>query len=456
MVDGMNLLDGIAGASDLRMVVVFGNHEFDKDTLADAPLLQKRIAQSEFRWLGANVTFASDAAGKPLVSAANLVPSVILTSGGIKLGIYGLVTAMKTPAYVASFADLRQTSRRVAAELRAQGAEVVVALTHLEADEDLALLDDAPPAGPDLVMGGHTHRAEAYEAHGRWVLKPESDARTATLARVTVHRDRTIDVRHEDRKLAGQDPAPDAALLAKARDWDERLAEQFCVVRHHLAPDCLESVVGHTATTLEAEELAIRSRETAFGDWLADRMREAFADRGADLAFINAGSLRLNRDIAAGSALTTRDIEELFAYPAPLRLIRIDATTLAKVAGHAVDVKRGSAEGSWLQVSGFAFKQDPEMRQAGALTLLGAGGPRPLTPGDSVLAVTTSFLLDKATNQDGYTMLSPSQVVAEGPDLKTLVLEALRAAEPAGIAPKLAGRICNREQPEAACLALGN
>ena len=40
-------------------------------------------------------------------------------------------------------------------------------------------------------------------------------------------------------------------------------------------------------------------------------------------AFVNSGSLRLNRDIPAGSALKRRDIEELFEYPAELKLVRI-------------------------------------------------------------------------------------------------------------------------------------
>ena len=48
---------------------------------------------------------------------------------------------------------------------------------------------------------------------------------------------------------------------------------------------------------------AIRKVETNFGNWLADQAREAFAHEGAQIAFLNAGSLRLNQDLAPGATI---------------------------------------------------------------------------------------------------------------------------------------------------------
>ena len=57
MIDVMNLLDGDAtpGRLDERMLVVFGNHEFDSESCAAPPHLQARVAESDFLWLSSNV-----------------------------------------------------------------------------------------------------------------------------------------------------------------------------------------------------------------------------------------------------------------------------------------------------------------------------------------------------------------------------------------------------------------
>ena len=111
--------------------------------------------------------------------------------------------------------------------------------------------------------------------------------------------------------------------------------------------------------------------------------------------------------------------------------------------------------GWWLQVSGLAFRHDPQAGTATGVTLLTAGGPRPLDPHERILAVTQTFLVDPAMgDQDGYTMLNPQQVVAAGPDLKQRVIDALGAAGTAGIAPAVEGRICNPIRDELPCLAV--
>lgn len=208
---------------------------------------------------------------------------------------------------------------------------------------------------------------------------------------------------------------------------------------------CLDQVLGRTRTLLEAEETRIRAYETSLGDWLADLMLAAFAGQGAQVAFFNA-SLRLTRDIPPGPEITRRDFEEMFEYPSALRLLRLDGATLQQVAAHAVAGWPG--KGGWLQVGGFAFRHDPDAGRPYDLTLLAPEGPRPVAPGEAILAVTVQYLVDPGGDQDGYTMLGPGQVVAEGPELSALARSALAATEPQGIAPEREGRICN--PPDAA------
>src|SRR4030095_769268 len=157
MIDVLNTLDGDPKAFDERMFAVFGNHEFEKDKLKDAPLLADRVAESQFRWVNGNVVFAEGQDGRPLISGENLARSWIVESGGIRIGLFGLTVDVKRPEYAAQFQDPIDTARQLTAALRRQGAEVVVALTHLNARDDRRLLATLGADGPDLVMGGHDH-----------------------------------------------------------------------------------------------------------------------------------------------------------------------------------------------------------------------------------------------------------------------------------------------------------
>jgi 2',3'-cyclic-nucleotide 2'-phosphodiesterase (5'-nucleotidase family) len=458
MVDVLNLLDGDAAGFDRRMYVTFGNHEFDKGKLADAASLDLRVEESAFWWLGTNLEFAAGEDGRPVVGAHNLLPTALVEAGGVRVGLFSLTIGTTDPEYVAAIADPEATARRTAAELRAAGAEVVVALTHLDAQQDAALLQALGAAGPDLVVGGHDHQAMALDVDGRLVLKSDADAVTARVIEVGVPAGGGAPrVEHRLVDLGPGAPAPDPDVAAVVAAWGERHDRLFCAGIGEPA-GCLGEEVGRTAVELVAEELEIRLYETNLGDWVADRMLDAF-DEPSELpagvepapvvGFINSGSLRLNQDVPAGP-VTRGVVEELFAYPAPTVLLEIDGATLRRVLERSIEGWSGG--GWWLQVAGLAFRHDPQAGTVSDLTLLTPDGPRPLDPAERILAVTQTYLVDPTMgDQDGYTMLHPQQIVASGPDLKQRVLEAL-AATPA-IAPEIQGRICNPQHPDRPCQA---
>jgi 2',3'-cyclic-nucleotide 2'-phosphodiesterase (5'-nucleotidase family) len=453
MVDVLNGLDGDPAAFDPRMFVVFGNHEFELGLLSQAPVLDRRVQESQFRWVNGNVTFAEGGDGRPLVAGENLAPTWIVESGGIRVGLFGLTVDSKKPEYAASFADPIDTARRLTAELRAQGAEVVVGLTHLNAKDDRRLLTTLGEAGPDVLVGGHDHDHMACDAGGRLVLKADADARTATVIELTLGADGKLAVNHRLEPIA-EGLAEDCALAGRVDSWLSLHEGYFCGQQAAAAgtagsPRCLEQKLGTSNVPLVAEESKIRGEETNLGDWVADRMVEAFAGCGAQVAFVNSGSLRLNQDIPAGP-ITRRTIEELFAYPAPLYLLRLKGSTLQEVAAHAIDYWPGA--GNWLQISGFAFEHDTANHRVSGVELLTSTGRRAVQPDEEVLAVALNYLFDPTGDRDGYTMLDPSLVVedcaANGRDLKSqIVIPALEAAG-GGIAPEEDGRI--RQVPAAA------
>jgi 2',3'-cyclic-nucleotide 2'-phosphodiesterase (5'-nucleotidase family) len=154
MVDVLNGLDGDRAAFDERMFVVFGNHEFERDTLEDAPLLDGHVEESQFRWVNGNVVFVAGQDGQPVVAGNNLARTWLVESGGIRVGIFGLTVDSKQPKYASAFLDPMATARELSAALRAQGAEVVVALTHLNAVDDRRILRTTTTPWPATSTGG--------------------------------------------------------------------------------------------------------------------------------------------------------------------------------------------------------------------------------------------------------------------------------------------------------------
>lgn len=454
MIDILNRLDGDAQAFDHNLFVTFGNHEFDKSKRKHAPLLASRIDASQFTWLSANIDFGRDADGHPLIAADHLLRATLIERGGLRIGLFGLTIDSKLPAYVEAIRSPLEVARRVSQQLRQEGADVVIALTHLSVAQDMALLRELGAEGPDLILGGHEHERQVHTVDGRSVYKADADALSAFVAHIEVERGE-VRVRGEFHRLDGS-VVPDAVLQQRIDEWEARHDHEYCAEIAQ-ADDCLREVMGRTRVELTGEELQIRSRETNLGDWLLDRALEHYRPQGAQVAFINSGSLRLNQNLAAGSAITRRQLLELFAYPTPLELIHIDGATLQQVVEHAVS--RWPGEGRWLQIAGFAWRHDTQQGRVDGLSLVTAQGARPIRPDEPILAVVNRFLLDPGIgDQDGYRMLNLDQRVSTDTppsDLLALTLTGLRAAGEVGIAPRVEGRICTLpatvEQP---CLAL--
>lgn len=379
MLDLLNVMDGDIrpGTLDPRMFVTFGNHEFDDSSCKDGGPLLGLVSRSEFTWLNSNLDFSKCAKLRALGNSSKIVPAKIVTSGGLRIGLYGLI--LTNEEYADAYSNHFAASCREVRKLRDAGVDVVVALTHLNRADDLRILGLTPtPCNdvPDLVVGGHDHTSLASREPK--LFKADSDARTAWKIEITKHAKSPPKVKGELVRL-GNDKPRDPQVQRLLEMWLQRHDERFCAADcaktdkfklcasnadpeacwEHQARSCLKQVpngaclkvvLTRAASLLEAEEIINRSQETGFGDWLADQIRTT---AGTDVAFLNSGSIRLNYNIKAGRNITRRHMETMFPFKNKLVVREVPGSELWNAVAHAA---RNRGTGKWAHISGFAVK----------------------------------------------------------------------------------------------------
>lgn len=385
-------------------VAVVGNHEFDFGS--DNAMAQ--LSRSRCPWLGANVLGADGTPFGPLVATA------MKEAAGLRVGFAGVLTrdtARLCPhADGITFTDEAAALTRAAADLRAAGADIVVALTHLAVDADLVLARTVP--GIDLVLGGHDHEPMGLQnIPGVPVLKSASDARWLAVAVLRVRRpDHAAGTPAQVRSIGWKlvpnvdvEPSPRIAPLIEA--IDARLS------------GVMDQPVARLDVPLDSRTGVVRGGEAALGDLVADALRAYFA---ADVALTNGGGLRGDRLYDAGHVLTRRDLIGEMPFGNVVEKLEVTGATLARALEYGVSGLPGA--GRFPQVSGLSFAFDPAAMPGHRLGPVLVGG-WPLDPARTYTLATTDYL---AAGGDGYVMLRDAKVLVDasgGPLLVNVVAE---------------------------------
>jgi 2',3'-cyclic-nucleotide 2'-phosphodiesterase (5'-nucleotidase family) len=420
----MNELDGDPAAFDPNLIATFGNHEFDD---RDPGILLGRTAQADFPWVSSNVLFRSslEAAGEPLSRRLNNVHETLVRElDGVKLGVFGLTVDATDRDYVRYAAvdpkERKDLVRRMLDRLREQGAQMIVALTHQNLADDEKLAADFPEI--DVIAGGHEHFFIQRRVGRTWITKADSDIQSAVIYDVDFLPGRPVDARPRKLEL-GAEVIPDAQLQAHVAQYEAQLLKELA--KGQPARDGLE-VVGHTEKLLEGVETAVRGRETALGNFLADVVRRRM---DTDVAFVNGGGIRINDNIPPGP-ITRLDLEGVFYFDNQLVAFELSGAELLAVLNNSVR-KVHLGDGRFLQVSGMRFRyrrlgmadsprfevraEDVEIRQRSD------SGFKPLDPARRYTVGTTDFIWQSGY-KDGYELFakagggtSPALIKGEAP-----------------------------------------
>lgn len=165
---GAIIFNEFSGEAEMRLqteigldAAVLANHEFDKGA---ANVAEQYGAWGGFDLLAANYNFQSSALPWATALEDMVKPSMIYDLDGLRVGVIGLgnISSLNSIYDESNSLGIRVLEPAdilpaEAAKLRAQGADVVVALSHMGLSEDQ--LNAATLEGVDLYVGGHNHVA---------------------------------------------------------------------------------------------------------------------------------------------------------------------------------------------------------------------------------------------------------------------------------------------------------
>ena len=337
-------------------VVTIGNHEFDYGV--------KRL-KNLMKSLNATVVssnFVKKKTGSPVFSSYT-----IKKYGKKKVAFVGITTpesfTSSTPAYfknskgklIYGFCGdstgklLANQVQEAVDEARAEGADYVVALSHLGTEGVTAqwsaqkLIQNT--SGIDVVLDGHSHSTIASmkvkNKNGKKITLSSTGTKFANIGRLVISKTGSISTTlypiDDDHQYTDEDTK--TYIDSVTSKYDKQL----------------EKVIGSTEislTMLDAEgSRAIRSAETNLGDFCADAF---LSTMDADVAIINGGGIRSS--IEAGD-ITYRNLISVFPWNNELSVIEVTGQQL-KDALELGAKNYPEENGGFMQVSGIKYTID--------------------------------------------------------------------------------------------------
>lgn len=442
----------LAALSQLGIAAsALGNHELDaglpellrqaRGECGSAGCLWPGFKGPGFPYLGANVLDA--ASGKPL-----LPTHVIQQAGALKVAVAGVATR-ETPQVIMAraiqgirFADEADTLNALVPRLKAEGAQVLVAVMH----EGGVPGKDAPANDPSyacptltgrvldiakrldpayaVIIGGHTHQAYTCKINGRLVVQAGSYGGWITESRLKIAADgRVLDAQAVNHPVLQSVYAPNAALAA--------LVAQAAALT--------DGVRNKPVATLPrgASRAATEPHgDSPLGNLIADSQLAYARKQGpADLAFMNPGGIRANLVVEAGKPTTMGELLDIQPFGNEVVALTLTGQQLWDVLMR--QLPKGDAGPRLLQPSStlrYRWRKGADgAPQLGEILIDG----KPLERGRDYRVVVNSFLAEGGDAQAGFRHGRDRAVL--GVDVDALV-EFLKA-NPQAVDQALPGRI---------------
>lgn len=382
-------------------VFVPGNHEFDfgKDNYV------KRHAQSKFPYFAANMRQAD---GSPVPGHKD---NEMFERGGFKIGVFGVVlpyTAQLSSPGDLKFLPTMDTVRAQSKLLRDAGADLIVCCAHTDREEDNAIVRSRLV---DVLLTGHDHDlAVAFDGRAVMVESNEEGNYVTAVdltmsARTGSDGKRQVSWSPSFRIHDSKNATPDPDTLAAVKKYEAELSKE------------LDVDIGTTAVPLDSTTISVRTRETAIGNLFADAIK---ASTGAEVAIVNGGGIRANKQYPAGQKLTRRDILTELPFGNVTVMIELKGSDLKAALENGMSLYEARA-GRFAQVSGMKYEADPKLPVGQRVTSVTIGD-QPLDPNKSYKVAANEFIL---AGGDGYTSLGKGKMLIGLTDGKLMANEVM-------------------------------
>ncbi|KAF7560637.1 hypothetical protein G7046_g3519 [Stylonectria norvegica] len=373
-----------------------GNHDLDFGVAQ----FEHLAGQCDFPWLLANVIDLDLGDDVPLGHAKKT--HMMTTSNGIKVGLIGLgerewLETINTLPPRLVYKSATETAKEIVPQLREQGAEIIICLSHMREpnDQKLALQTEGLI---DIILGGHDHFYAHSYIGGTHVLRSGTDFKNLSYIEARRKMDDSkgwdFDIWRRDVASSIEEHEPTLKLV------DELTSK---------LNQSLAKPVGWTATPLDARFSTVRLKESNIGNFVCDVMRQ---HHNADCTIMAAGTIRGDQIYPPGS-LRIKDITTCFPFEDPVVLLRVTGQAIWDALENGVALYP-ALEGRFPQVSNIKFEFDPK-KPRGERVLAVSINDEPFDPDKKFVLATRGYM-----GRDGFTSLL---VKSEGGEAEEIIEE---------------------------------
>lgn len=331
--------------------VTLGNHEFDYGY----DQLRSNLNFAKFKVLCANIL---NPEGNSLFT-----PNAIYTGpSGLRIGFFGMETpetrTKVNPSMIKGLNFLNKSDNYVCAqaqvdELKTQGADLVICLSHLGVDEESALDGNrsvdlyANTNGIDFMIDGHSHTVMTAGSAGEPVQSTGTKCDNIGIVQID-NATKTIDDHY---LITLENLAQEVTTSANANLIFQRVNSEY------------DKVLGHTAIDLNGQkDPGNRTQETNLGDLITDALKWSVlkekdalsVDEDHVVAITNGGGIRASID---AGAITKNDINTVLPFGNTIAVVYVTGGELLEVL-EASTFCTPSAIGGYPQTSGIKFTID--------------------------------------------------------------------------------------------------
>lgn len=406
-------------------VMTVGNHEFDDSEDGLATFLDK----VKFPVISANVLAAD---GSKL--GDRIKPSLVLDVGGQKIGIVGAVTndteEISSPGPKILIADDVQTITAAVEDLKKQGINKIIALTHVGYPRDLSAIAKIPDV--DIVVGGHSHsllsntdpKAEGPyptlvdNPGGYKVPVVQAASYSKYLGDLVVDFDDNGVVKSAkgDPILIDSSFTPDPAMTARIAELAKPIEE------------LRKKVIGSSEGPIQGDRTVCRVEECSMGNLVTDAMLDRGKSQGMSIAIQNGGGLRASID---GGDVTQGEVITVLPFQNTLATFQLTGGDIRKALENGLG-KIEEGAGRFPQVSGLKYSYDKTKPAGSRLVSVEAREGDAFVPLDDTKTygvVTNNYM---RAGGDGYSIFATAGKNAYdfGPDLADVTADYIAAHSP--------------------------